>query len=121
MYKLCGFFLLLFFSACSPGPAANTQWDGTYIGYIHHNQQDTTPVTLVFEGKYFAAAPYGGEVEAESAGVFQDSRSSLTFQNATTALPRLNGVYKYRFGLDGSVRMWQENGAETNELILRLK
>jgi hypothetical protein len=116
---LCCFLLLL--AGCTPGAVPESQWDGTYIGYIHHNQQDTTPVTLVFEGKYFAAAPYGGHAEAESSGVFEDNQTVLIFQNTTAALPHLNGAYQYQFGLDGSVRMWQENGAETNEMILRLK
>jgi hypothetical protein len=121
MAKVCWFCLLLI-AGCTPDAARESQWDGTYIGYIHHNRQDTTPVTLVFEGKYFAAAPYGEQGEAESTGVFEDDRSALNFQNAVTAsLPHLQGVYKYQFGLDGSVRMWQQNGTETNELILRQK
>lgn len=118
---MCWFCLLLL-AGCAPDAAPDSQWEGTYIGYIHHNQQDTTPVTLVFEGKYFAAAPYGTQNQFESTGVFKDDRSALFFENtAHQAQVNLNGEYKYSFGPDGSVRMWQENGTEKREMILRQK
>lgn len=114
--------LVWLMAGCVPEADSGNQWDGTYIGYYHHNQQDTTPVTLVFEGKYFAAAPHGKQLQQESTGIFQDNHSSLIFHNTTKeSLLTLNGAYQYQFGLDGSIRIWQQNGDQMSEMILRQK
>lgn len=119
MSWFCLSFLLL---GCVPDAATDNKLDGTYIGYYHHNQQDTMPVTLVFEGKYFAASPYGEYSQPESTGVFQEQPSGLIFQNTTKeSLVNLEGPYQYHFGVDGSLRIWQQNGTEKNEMVLRLK
>ena len=114
----CPFFL---FAGCTAETPPNEQWQGTYIGYYHHNQKDTTTVTLVFEGKYFAVSPCEKQ-QQESTGIFQDDRSALIFQNTTDASSlAINGAFQYRFGADGSVRIWQQNNDGMNEMILRHK
>lgn len=119
MKSLCGFCLAFLLFACKQGPYQSSQWDGTYIGYYHQNMQDTLPLTLVFEGQNFAAAPYGAEPSSDAAGVFHADQSALVFENMENQGPLpLNGAYRYQFSPDGSVRFWQQNGDEIKELIL---
>lgn len=107
-------------TGCLDNSEPQNQWEGAYIGYYHYNNQDTTQVTLVFEGNYFAAAPYHKAPIAETTGMFQSDQASLTFeQKSNSSRLDLNGPYRYEFSADGSLRCWQEDGADIRELILK--
>lgn len=114
------FCLALLFSGCMPDSSPAESWDGTYIGYFHRNRQDTIPVTLTFDGRYFAAEPRTQSGHAQFSGVFRQSSSSLIFfdPNAdSTAV--IQGTFQYQQSQDGSLRIWQEDNQNLTELILR--
>lgn len=122
MIRLCGFVLALFCCACHNSETIIGKWDGTYIGYMHQNRQDTLPLTLVLEGRRFAAAPALHEASLTASGDFYEQESRLVFNGRTHNSPlQLDGVYQYDFGMDGSLRIWQDNGNQLSELILLQK
>lgn len=120
MIKLCWLILATLLTGCLDNSVPQTNWEGAYIGYYHYNNQDTTQVTLVFEGNYFAAAPYNQAASPETTGMFQSDQASLVFQQkSNSSRLDLNGPYRYEFSADGSLRCWQEDGADIRELILK--
>lgn len=120
MVKLCWLFLATLLSGCLENNVPENYVEGTYIGYYHRNHQDTTQVTLVFQGNNFAAAPYDQAAYPETSGIFQSDQASLVFQNTRPSSQlNLNGTYHYEFNVDGSLRCWQEEGADIRELILK--
>lgn len=100
--------------------------EGTYIGYFHHNNTDTTRVTLRFLGNRFegestdplSPALCRGSVEQDEAMLrFRDScnRHFSTSHNLV-----LNGPYNYQFNNDGTLRIWRSSESTLDEYILRM-
>ena len=74
----------------------------------------------MFEGKYFAASPHYATGNAAAEGVFQQQQTTLVFQNMhENSVPKLQGEYQFQYGLDGSIRIWQEEGTDLSEIIIR--
>lgn len=122
MKSLCGFVLALLLGSCQSTTSYDDKWNGTYIGYFHQNQQDTLPLTLVFEGSHFAAAQGSQEKPLAARGVFYEQHSTLVFDDgANNGKLQLDGVYRYDYGVDGSLWIWQKEGDQLSELILLQK
>jgi hypothetical protein len=114
------FCLVWLIAGCMPETNPSDNWEGTYIGYYHHNHQDTTPVTLTFEGRYFAAAPRKNPGNHPSSGVFSHKETSLIFYNPEADSSTIfQGTYQYQYSLDGTVRIWQENDNRLVEMFLK--
>lgn len=106
---------------CAPNANPEAEWNGTYIGYMHRNKQDTTLITLVFNGKYFAGStPSQKKVEGHYAakGPSQLLFDAQRHQVMDTGFS-LNGMYHYEKAPDGSIRIWQQYGNVMEEFILR--
>jgi hypothetical protein len=115
------FCLVWLIAGCMLEPTTQGAWNGTYIGYYHRNQQDTTPVTFTFEGKYFAADPWYAESRQNAAGVFRQKESSLIFFNPSAdSASVIQGTFQYQYGANGTVRIWRypDDGGIV-ELILK--
>lgn len=100
--------------------------EGTYIGYFHHNNADTTRVTLRFADDRFEGESTDSPLPLLCSGSVEQDEDMLSFHDSCNRhLSKghplsLSGPYNYRFNNDGTLRIWRRSGSALDEYILRM-
>lgn len=113
----------LFFS-CGKADAGVISFNGTYIGYFHRNQQDTTQVSFYFDDNQYCGFRMKKFCPSMGRGNFFQDENSIKFQRSDEPVeegnhPVLDGQYHYEISNDGSLRIWRDTGGISDEFILR--
>lgn len=126
MKRMATIFLLCCLLSCGKNGDDIVFLEGTYIGYFHHNNKDTTRVTLRFAGDQFEGESTDPPYPALCRGSVEQDEVTLRFRDSchqhfspAHALV-LDGPYQYRFNNDGTLRIWRRSGSALDEYILRL-
>ena len=100
-------------------------FNGTYIGYFHRANMDTSQVSIRFIANAFDGQASKLNYPAIGKGSFEQKENTIRFNDTTLKYSNLdstlilNGIYRYDFNEDGTIRIWKKIGSKTNEFILK--
>lgn len=122
MKTLFSILILLCFTACYQVGSDASYLEGSFIGYFHHNNIDTTKVSLTFKENKFTRSSKK-TLPAVCNGTFKPSRETILFveecnNSKAEHSMKISGLYNYRVYNDGVLTIWKDDGTSEEEYIL---
>jgi hypothetical protein len=115
---------ILLFLACDKTEDAELSLSGRYRGTFNRTGMDTVQVSVLFRDNYFEGQSDRINYPAICHGSFQTEDNTITFTDSCAWTANfdwsliLSGTYNASL-TDGTLRIWKNNGAMTDEYTLR--
>jgi hypothetical protein len=110
--------------SCEKSESTNHSLSGRYMGIFSRTGMDTSQVSLYFDQDRFEGFSSVPHYPAICSGTFDLSSNTVEFTDTCTWTANfdwsliLSGTYNISF-IDGTVRIWKNSGAVTDEYLLR--
>lgn len=111
-------------AACDKTEDSTLSLSGRYMGTFNRTGMDTSQVSVLFRDNYFEGQSDRANYPAICRGSFQTDENTITFSDSCAWTANfdwsliLSGAYNASL-TDGTLRIWKNNGAVTDEYILR--
>jgi hypothetical protein len=115
---------ILLFLACDKTEDGELSLNGRYLGSFNRTGMDTVQVSVLFRDNYFEGQSDRTNYPAICRGSFQTDDNTITFTDSCAWTANfdwsliLSGTYNASL-IDGTLRIWKNNGAVTDEYVLR--
>lgn len=119
---LCALFILW---GCETVESNKPSLEGRYIGYFNRSGGDTADIALEFIDQQFEGESAEARYPAIGKGAFKQTENSIEFIDSSSWASDfdpslvLAGQFNFKKNIDGTIRIWKENGEAIDELILK--